>query len=309
MSSAALWSEGFAELLSHNLDGAGRLRTISPTVGFARWQGRADPAAAGEFGRDLDAGLAVFGRIVPDGDGIRVPETLMDVSDNGILRDVEVRGPERNMSSLADSVAATLLSDLSRVRSLGATRLNSLGSRSPPAIREFLLGESHYRSFRMDSAELHHDRALAADSGFALAWARLGMIAAWEPNNEEEARIFRLTAGALNHGLSTRESLLVVSDSLAAALSRGAMPAGSGSTAIAASRSSDRDNTEVSGEPWATLSSTTSYCTRHHETGRKNRQPRDDRCVPGWRRVPDAVQPRMSGATLRRGERGTMADL
>lgn len=220
-SDLALWQEGFAELLSHNLDGAGRLRTVSPTVGFARWTGRADPAAATRFAHDLAAGLVVFGRVTAEGpDSVRVAATLMDAATGNVIRDAEVRGPEVRTANLADSVAALFLLDLSRLRSLGAARLNSLGSASPVAIREFLRGERQYRSFRMDSATIHYRRALEADPGFALAYGRLGMIAAWgEGGSTGTADSLRLTAGALNRGLSVRESLIVASDSLAAALS------------------------------------------------------------------------------------------
>jgi serine/threonine-protein kinase len=41
-----LWREGFVDLLSRNLDGAGQLRTVSPTVIVRRWSGgRADPVS------------------------------------------------------------------------------------------------------------------------------------------------------------------------------------------------------------------------------------------------------------------------
>src|SRR5438132_334037 len=41
-----LWREGLVDVLSRKLDGAGPLRTVSPTVVVRRWTGRADPAAA-----------------------------------------------------------------------------------------------------------------------------------------------------------------------------------------------------------------------------------------------------------------------
>src|SRR5882672_7054983 len=46
-----LWREGLVDVLSRKLDGAGPLRTVSPTVVVRRWTGRADPAAASQLGR------------------------------------------------------------------------------------------------------------------------------------------------------------------------------------------------------------------------------------------------------------------
>ncbi len=49
-SKLGLWREGMVDLLSRNLDGAGPLRTVSPTVVVRRWSGRADPQSAAELG-------------------------------------------------------------------------------------------------------------------------------------------------------------------------------------------------------------------------------------------------------------------
>ena len=40
--SLQLWREGLGDILSRSLDGAGPLRTVSPTVALRRWEGRAD---------------------------------------------------------------------------------------------------------------------------------------------------------------------------------------------------------------------------------------------------------------------------
>src|SRR5207302_10192514 len=44
-----------------SLDGAGPLRTVSPTLVVRRWRGRADPASARALGRETGAGTVVFG--------------------------------------------------------------------------------------------------------------------------------------------------------------------------------------------------------------------------------------------------------
>src|SRR5207247_1124908 len=45
-----LWHEGLVDYLSKSFDGAGPLRTVSPTVVLRRWHGPADPTSASELG-------------------------------------------------------------------------------------------------------------------------------------------------------------------------------------------------------------------------------------------------------------------
>ncbi|HUK63475.1 MAG TPA: serine/threonine-protein kinase, partial [Dongiaceae bacterium] len=59
--SLALWHEGLVDVLSRTLDGAGPLRTVSPTLVVRRWQGRADAASAIALGRETGARTVVFG--------------------------------------------------------------------------------------------------------------------------------------------------------------------------------------------------------------------------------------------------------
>ena len=46
-----LWHEGMVDVLSRNLDGAGPLRTVSPTLVVRRWAGRADKESAAALGQ------------------------------------------------------------------------------------------------------------------------------------------------------------------------------------------------------------------------------------------------------------------
>ena len=45
-----LWHEGMVDVLSRNLDGVGKMRTVAPTVVIKRWSGRADQTSAAELG-------------------------------------------------------------------------------------------------------------------------------------------------------------------------------------------------------------------------------------------------------------------
>src|SRR2546423_558656 len=56
---------------------------------------------------------------------------------------------------------------------------------------------------------------MALDSNFALAHSHMGLAYAWQRfGSDSMARVHALRAGALNHGLAPRESLLIVADSL-----------------------------------------------------------------------------------------------
>src|SRR5881296_537897 len=88
-----LWHEGLVDVLSRNLDGAGPLRTVSPTVVVRRWSGRADPTSAEELGRRTGARLTVFGNIVGAGlDTVRISATVFDVGSGTGLADLELHG-------------------------------------------------------------------------------------------------------------------------------------------------------------------------------------------------------------------------
>ena len=75
-----LWHEGMADLLARNLDGAGPLRTVSPTVVVRRWQGRADRVSATALATNTGAGLAIYGTLVGAGpDSVRLSASVLDV--------------------------------------------------------------------------------------------------------------------------------------------------------------------------------------------------------------------------------------
>jgi tRNA A-37 threonylcarbamoyl transferase component Bud32/tetratricopeptide (TPR) repeat protein len=213
------WREGLVDMLSTALDGAGPLRAVAPSVGVQRWHGRTDGVSAEEFGREVGAGLVVYGRLVAAGpDSLRASITLYDVVAGQPLTELELRERTDRVERLADSAAVRLMEALSERRPLGAWRLASLGSSSPAALKAFLQGEQHWRGFNLDSAQWYYEHAIALDSGFALAYNRLANAVGWDLRGGGEMVAALLKAGALNHGLARRESLLLVADSMWGAL-------------------------------------------------------------------------------------------
>ena len=220
--SAELWREGLVDVLSRNLDGAGPMRTVAPTVVIRHWRGRADPVAAEDLGRTTGAGLVLFGGIIGAGrDSIRLSATLFDTRSSRALAEIEYRDAADHMDRLSDSLTVAVLHELGRTRPIGAVRLASLGSTSLPAIKAFLRGEQFYRRDAADSALAYYERALAVDSTFTLALRRIPwMLWTGGPDNSL-VHALMLRAGARNHGLAPRESLLVTIDSLWGALETG----------------------------------------------------------------------------------------
>ena len=216
----ALWREGLVDVLARNLDGAGPLRTVSPTVVIRRWRGRAEAESATELGRQTGARLVVFGQLVgTSGDSVRLSATIQDASRGVSLGDVDLRGSQGNVDRLADSLTVRVLRELGRTRPIGAARLATFGSGSLPALKAFLQGEQEYRRSNWDSALVDYRRAIELDTAFAQPYNRLGTILGWQRTAYDSlSDAYILKAGALNHRLAPRESLLIAGDSVQAFL-------------------------------------------------------------------------------------------
>jgi hypothetical protein len=220
VSDLGLWSEGLVDVLSRDLDGAGPLRTVAPTVVVRHWSGRADLPSATTLGRHTGAGLAVYGQVLGvGGDTVRLSATLLDIGAGRALAEIQVRDLSTRMDRLADSLTVALLRELGRTRPMGVMRLASVGSRSLPALKAFLQGEQFMRRSEWDSAITSYERATGQDSGFALAYSRLSLALGWVRSGSDSlSRAYGLRAGALNHGLAPRDSLLLTTDSLRSVL-------------------------------------------------------------------------------------------
>jgi serine/threonine-protein kinase len=216
----ALWREGMVDLLSRNLDGAGPLRTVSPTVVVRRWQGRADPQSAAGLGQRTGAGLALYGSLLSAGrDSVRLRATLYDVTRQSTLEEWELTEVVDRVDRLADSLTFRLLRGLGRTRPVGSVRSASFGSSSLPAVKAFLQGEQHLRRSEWDSALGYYERSIRLDSTFPLPLRRASIALGWiRTGFDTLSTAYALRAGAANHGLPPRDSLLVVSDSLIASM-------------------------------------------------------------------------------------------
>jgi serine/threonine-protein kinase len=218
-----LWREGLVDVLSRSLDGAGPLRTVSPTVVVRRWSGRADPTSARALGQATGARTVVFGGLVGAGeDSVRLTATVLDVASGRAVGEIELRDRASHMDLVADSLAMQVLRKLGQTRPIGLVRSTPLGSTSVAALKAFLQGEQFLRRSEWDSAIVYHQRAIALDSNFALAWSHAGLAAGWAHSAQDSlSRNYKLRAGSLNRSLAPRESLIVQAESLAATVYAG----------------------------------------------------------------------------------------
>ncbi len=213
-----LWHEGMVDVLARNLDGAGPLRTVSPSVITQQWTGRGDRESAAALGKATGAGLAVFGSLIHSGsDSVSASVSVVDVKSGSVIGEVVRREAASHMDRLTDSLTIGLLRELGRSRGLVGAQMSSVGTSSLPALKAFLRAEQFFRQSSWDSAYTYYERATTADSQFAIALSREGRALNWTPSaSDSEPTRARpdwrelLERGArFNHGLAPHDSLLV----------------------------------------------------------------------------------------------------
>ncbi|MEO7458171.1 MAG: serine/threonine-protein kinase [Gemmatimonadaceae bacterium] len=205
-----LWKEGIVDVLSRNLDGAGPIKSMSPSVTIKSWDGHSDRASAVAFGRKIGAQLVVYGQLQTAGAGlVNAKLWVVDAERDVAPVEVEVRDSVARMDRVTDSLSVRSLAAISRLRTIGAAQLASLGSSSLPAIRAFLQGAQYFRRTQWDSATTMLRQAVTIDSSFGIAYAMLGETYGWigEAGNDLRDQAFESASGLIRAGLSPHDSL------------------------------------------------------------------------------------------------------
>ena len=214
----SLWREGMVDVLSRSLDGAAHFRTVSPSVVVRRWQGRADRESATSLGQATGAGLVVFGSLQTGGDSVRVDATLLDARSGRAVGEVSRRESLSRLDRLGDSLTVAILVAAGQANSAAGVRTGGIGGRSLPALKAYLRAEQEFRRGQWDSARFSLEETLRLDGAFPLALRRLSEVYGWIGySGDSTAAELGMRAGALNHGLGPRDSLLVLTDSLVGA--------------------------------------------------------------------------------------------
>ena len=209
--SLEVWREGMVDVLAQNFDGAGPLRTVSPTLIVHR--GRDGTATPADFARQLGASLAITGRIERSGtDSVRVSASFVDVHTSRPGEVMDYRGRTDHMDVVTDSLTVALLRSLARTHTVGVARGSLAGAKSLSALKALLESEQAYRRGQWDSAQKAAQEAIRLDSTFALAYYWYGYAAAWAEGYDSLTLKYARLAQAHNHGLSPRDSLLIAAD-------------------------------------------------------------------------------------------------
>lgn len=213
----AVWREGLAEVVAHNLDGAGPLRTISMTVASRGWKGSWDKTTLVALGRRTNSAYAVSGRMLQAGaDSVHLTATVFDVGgDRQIGDEIDLFDLSSRIDRLSERVTVEILARLGQSKGLAEARLAAARSTPLPALKSFLQAEYFFRRTLWDSAMVHYQRAVELDSTMSLAFVRMSMVSRWQRFADDEVGYtFALRAQALNRGLAPRESLLVEAEAL-----------------------------------------------------------------------------------------------
>jgi DNA-binding SARP family transcriptional activator/TolB-like protein len=168
-------ASGMVDLLSNGLDGAGRLRSVPPSVYLARSvkDSAIDPDRGRSLARRVGAGLYVMGEIVASRNRVLIEATMYDRARGEAVARSSVEGAPEEIFGLVDRIAANLIASrfgrpAERLSNVAATTTRSL-----PAFKSYLEGERAYSAGRDLQAIESFQQAVALDSNFALAYYRL----------------------------------------------------------------------------------------------------------------------------------------
>ncbi len=192
-----VWREGMVDLLSMGLDGAGGLRAIDGRTLLARWHEAVGDKAVADLelalgvARRTQARYALLGSAVAAGPRVRFAADVYDLESDRSVGQVQVEGPPDSVLALADrlgmqTVGMLLEKDPGEVPAID---LASVTTSSLLALKAYLEGEAHFRRSEYGASQEAWERAVRADTLFALAYFRLADAYAWyEDGDTDKAR-------------------------------------------------------------------------------------------------------------------------
>ncbi len=179
-----VWREGLMDVLAANLDGVGGLRAADTRTVMSHWKGRfgsggapTDEAIA--VARGLGADWAIYGQAVELGGQVRLDARFFDTETGDEVASSSVVGSPDSLLPLTERVTLDLLRGLGREQGVG-DRGQALTSASLEAVKAYLEGEQAMRRSEWAAAADGFERALEADSSFAMAAARLSHAYGWQ---------------------------------------------------------------------------------------------------------------------------------
>ncbi len=193
----AVLADGMVELLSAKLDGAGELRSADPHAVLSLAEGGVDVDEGRALARRLGAGHYVLGSVLQFGGDLRLQAAIYRTDgDERPVAEASVEGAVTAFLELVDDLATELLVAGEMAPPGRLPRIAALTTEDLGALRYFLEGERALRETRYDDAIPLFERAVEADSAFALAYYRMSVAASWA---ERPALRERSMQAALRH--------------------------------------------------------------------------------------------------------------
>jgi serine/threonine-protein kinase len=190
-----LWREGMVDVLSANLDGMGGYRTIDARTVMARWRER---VGAGDT-PDLETSLTVagstgarfglVGSMVGSSSGVRLNADVYDLASGDKVTQTYVEGSADSVLAVVGRLTVELTRELlasTGQQIMQAPRTAGITTTSLDALRQYLDGEAAFRQSDFTTAAAAFERAIDADSTFAMAWHRLSDSYGWLENINSE---------------------------------------------------------------------------------------------------------------------------
>jgi serine/threonine-protein kinase len=181
------WSETLADFLATALDGTPRVRVADP---WALWRhlrpergapaGSPDPVEAERLAGQAGAARFVLGSVLQAGERL---DLTVRVYQAGLRDPIHAFAASASTDSVAALIQRVAVEIITRVWERGPSpsvpQLERYATHSAEALKAYLAAKEAMRRGLVDSASRSIDRALAADSNFALALVDAGRIKSW----------------------------------------------------------------------------------------------------------------------------------
>lgn len=192
-SSISYLSEGLVDLLSSGFDGAGDLRVVNPRSLIGAWSrdagGSSSPSRGSAIANHFHADLFVLGDVIESSGRLRISASLYPARDGAPpLESASVEGDTTNLFALVDDLTVKLLAARYSGPRERLTRAAAVTTRSLPALKSYLVGESEFRAGEYGHAIEAFEQAVTRDTTFALAYYRMSLAAEWKGQPELESQ-------------------------------------------------------------------------------------------------------------------------
>ncbi|MFI5280760.1 MAG: TPR end-of-group domain-containing protein [Gemmatimonadales bacterium] len=175
-------AEGLADQISANLGQVARLLLKPPaSVRFVLGRTPREPA---RLGHALGSRWLVDGQLLASGGSVRVSVQLIDASSQRVRWSGVFQRPTDDLfaviSAVADSVATAVVGTLAPAERVRLVRRPTTSNAALIAYTRGIAALHRYDQPHVQSAASEFERAVAADSTFAPAWAGLAEAIAWQ---------------------------------------------------------------------------------------------------------------------------------